>query len=243
MNEVKVNRVYKHFKGDLYLVEDIAIHSETNEKYVVYRALYGENLLYIRPYDMFISEVDHEKYPNIKQKYRFELQNIKSVKEVNRTANKFNEILETNKFVVDNAKHVKINYDKVDTLVDELLKFNNVHYLTKVPYDVYGMSTKDLINFLLVYDSIDFSFWGNPKWTIDANGKNLDGGIALLYCIFNLFNGHDSVEVYRQLENMSLEEFGKLLKGNIDIPLLEERYRIVTEIATIVNAKMNGNFY
>ena len=81
MNEVKVNRVYKHFKGDLYLVEDIAINSETNEKYVVYRALYGENLLYIRPYDMFISEVDHEKYPDIKQKYRFELQNIKSVKD------------------------------------------------------------------------------------------------------------------------------------------------------------------
>ena len=40
MNEVKVNRIYKHFKGDLYLVEDIAIHSETNEKYVVYRELY-----------------------------------------------------------------------------------------------------------------------------------------------------------------------------------------------------------
>ena len=81
MNEVKVNRVYKHFKGDLYLVEDIAINSETNEKYVVYRALYGDNLLYIRPYNMFISEVDHEKYPDIKQKYRFELQNIKSVKD------------------------------------------------------------------------------------------------------------------------------------------------------------------
>ena len=151
-------------------------------------------------------------------------------------------VLETSKFVVDNAKHVKINYDKANELIDELLKFDNVHYLTKVPYGVYDMSTRDIINFLLIYDSIDFSFWGNPKWTINVNGKDLDGGIALLHCIFNMFDGRDSLEVYKQLENMTLEDFKEILKGNIDIPLLEERYKIASSIAEIVNKKMNGSF-
>ena len=73
MRKLELNRVYKHFKGNLYLVEGIATSSETGDKFVVYRALYGDNKLWVRPYEMFIEEVDHDKYPNVKQKYRFEL--------------------------------------------------------------------------------------------------------------------------------------------------------------------------
>jgi len=79
MNKIVKNGIYKHFKGDYYIVEDIATHSEDETQYVVYRALYEDTGLYIRPLDMFASEVDKEKYPDCKQKYRFELQNIKSV--------------------------------------------------------------------------------------------------------------------------------------------------------------------
>ena len=64
--------IYRHFKGKYYIVEGIANNSETSEPMVVYRHLYGDRSLCVRPVDMFLSEVDHEKYPDVKQKYRFE---------------------------------------------------------------------------------------------------------------------------------------------------------------------------
>ena len=75
-NKLKIKGIYKHYKGDLYLVEDIIYNSETNEKMVAYRSLYGDGKLWCRSYDMFFDIVNKNG-----QKYRFELQNIESVRE------------------------------------------------------------------------------------------------------------------------------------------------------------------
>ena len=72
MNREITPGVYRHFKGNKYLVHFIAEHTETGEMYVVYQALYDDCKMYIRPYDMFTSLVDTEKYPNADQEYRFE---------------------------------------------------------------------------------------------------------------------------------------------------------------------------
>ena len=71
--ELVIKGIYRHFKGKEYIVEDVALDSETLEEMVVYRQLYGDYKLFVRKKEMFLSLVDKEKYPNVTQKYRFEL--------------------------------------------------------------------------------------------------------------------------------------------------------------------------
>ena len=150
-----------------------------------------------------------------------------------------NKIKSSCKFVADNSKYVKINYDELDKFINNIDCSNLKNWLMYDPYNLLELNVETIINFLLIFESIDYSFWGQPKWKIDTEEGIKDGSDALLYVMLKYVKKTKKTD----FSNISLNEFKKLLKGNVDIPLLEKRYKTIVGISKIVNERMNGNFY
>ena len=154
--EPKYGEIYRHFKNKLYQILNIATHSETGEKLVIYQALYGEYGIYARPLDMFMSEVDKEKYPRVEQKYRFEkVSNIGETVLSEKDAKSKEDSLEESEVKVDKPME---NNDNVHSYFLEFLDARD--YSTKKQilmanrtlftereldaiYDIYGLRRKN----------------------------------------------------------------------------------------------------
>lgn len=142
-------------------------------------------------------------------------------------------------YVSKNSKHVTIDEEKLNHFVENIKDIKMNHWLSSSPFGLLDLAVETIINFLLIYESINFSFWGEPKWSIDTNIGKLDGSIALLYVLLQYVKESKSTD----FSSISKKDFLKILKGNIKIPLFEERFKIIKEVSAIVNDKMQGNFY
>lgn len=153
-----------------------------------------------------------------------------------------NKILETTKFVVDNSASVTINRENIAKFSKTFHHDNPRHWLNASPINYLHLNDEDMLTFLLVFDSTSFCYWGDPKWTVEYNGKKLDGSWAMIAAIMRAINEGKPIldAIYRA--NISKEEYKKILRGNVEIPLLEDRRRITKDIASLLLQQYGGDF-
>lgn len=153
--------------------------------------------------------------------------------------NPFLKIQESCHYVCANSTDVHINYEELNNLLDQQMTSGKYWGESNI-FHFMDLDIATIVNFLLLYQAIGFSFWGNPKWTIETEEGIYDGSTALMYIFINNI---DFFKKFKNVENMTFDTFAYLMQGNVEIPLLKERYEILKDISSIVNEKMNSNFY
>ncbi len=152
-------------------------------------------------------------------------------------------IIDSNEYVVRNASHVTINYEKLNEFANKLNIQGSSHWLNNFPFQMDSLSIEEVVNLLLIYHAIGFCYWGNPKWEVQYEGETYDGAIGLFAAFFKEIRKNKLFLDFEYLSSLTYEEFTRILEGNIQIPLIQERYNNLIEVSKIVNEKMNSNLY
>lgn len=151
-----------------------------------------------------------------------------------------NKILETTKFVIENSDFVKINHERVAEFSKNFNPDKTDHWLNAAPFNFSHFSDEDKLHFLFVFNALSFSYWGEPKWTVEYKGKKHDGAWGMILALGRGIEEGVALTNFEFCSKISKEEFAHILRGNIEIPLLEERWKILHEIGLNMTAKFGG---
>lgn len=153
--------------------------------------------------------------------------------------NKYDQI-ESVKYVVDNSIHVKINERKIQEIIPFLSEekrggWLNLKYLDK------EYTNEEKCRFLLFCEVLNFSYWGKPKWKIEYNGEWYSGYYALFYSLIKVLKSGINIFNTDFINDLTLEEFDKLLNGTTSVPMLKERFEVLK--ATAKEIEKLGSVY
>ncbi|MEK6961305.1 MAG: queuosine salvage family protein [Nanoarchaeota archaeon] len=116
------------------------------------------------------------------------------------------------------------------------------HWLDESPFRIQDLNERDRLHFLLTFNAVSFSYWGSPKWTVEHKGKMYDGSWGMVISLGRaLEEGRDITDPH-YLSSMSEEEWGIITRGNVPIPLAQERCQNLREIGGILIEKYEGDF-
>lgn len=151
-----------------------------------------------------------------------------------------NKILATTRFVVCNSNSVKINQEKVLEFSSSFNYGKVQHWISAAPFNFSSFSKEEKLHFLIILNALSFCYWGEPKWTIEDNGRKFDGAWGMIVALGREINERKHLLNFEYCSNISKDNFATILRGNIEIPLFEQRWEILRELGTIMVKRFNG---
>ena len=153
-----------------------------------------------------------------------------------------NPILESVKPVIEKSRYVKINKRNLRWICSKFNPDDVKFWMEESPFDLSKLDCQEKLNFIFLFNSINFCYWGNPKWTIKYRGKLYDGAWGMIASILRAIERGLPILDAEYLATLSRDDLLEILKGNVIIPLFDERLKILRENGEILTLKYNGKF-
>lgn len=149
-------------------------------------------------------------------------------------------ILEDTKYVVENSDYVKINHEKIEEFSKKFDPDKADHWLNQAPFNFSHFSEEDKLHFVIIFNALSFSYWGDPKWTVEYDDKKHDGAWGMILALGRAIEEGKNLTNFEYCSKISEEEFSDILRGNIEIPLFKERFNTLKEIGENMVKNFDG---
>lgn len=149
-------------------------------------------------------------------------------------------ILDTTEFVMENSDLVQINRERLADFSNGFDHGKAEHWLSAAPFNFSHFNEEDKLHFVILFNALSFCYWGEPKWTVEYKDKVHDGAWGMILALGRGIEEGAALLDYDFCSKISKEELAHILRGNTEIPLLEERWKILREIGLNMSAKFGG---
>ena len=149
-------------------------------------------------------------------------------------------ILASTKFVVDHSTFVRVHHDKAINFGTTFDRQKTQHWLMLAPFDFNSLDERQKLHFLFIFNALSFSYWGEPKWTIEYNNKCFDGAWGMIAALGRAMKEGYPVLDFHTCIDLSETDFKHILRGNVQIPLFQERLNILKDISSVMVSKYQG---
>lgn len=152
-----------------------------------------------------------------------------------------NRVIENTRYVIENLKHISIEEENINFFLDSIEEVKIEHWLSGSPVDLSIFSKKEYIHFIFLFNILSFSYWGSPKWMINYKGSNYDGSWALVVSLYRAYKEGINILDFEFLKNITKNDLFYVFRGNVEIPLFQDRFNFIVQTSQVICKKYNGD--